>query len=254
MELTPIGEAILPSVRTMLDMVDRQMMQAAATAQSRAGNITVGFLPGLFLGPLRSGIADFIIESPQVRLRFVEASLGELHRQLNERAIDLMIVELVPHLETVTLVQERLWTERLLVALPSKHVLASKCALDWRDVAELPIIIHNSHFEPVAYRTLLDRIDRQVQLEQHDVSCTTLLDMVGLGMGATIVFASGAIAHDGIVFRPIGEDDAVVGVDAVWPKDDRNPLRHHLLGLIRTHTGDVDTATQPPKGPARDRG
>ena len=41
--LTPIGEAILPSARTILDTVDRQMVHAAAAAQGRVGRITLGF-------------------------------------------------------------------------------------------------------------------------------------------------------------------------------------------------------------------
>lgn len=248
--LTPIGEAILPSARIILDTIDQQMVRAAAAAQSRAGNLTLGILPGLIAGPVRAGIAEFAATSPQVRLRLVEALPGELHRQLNERAIDMMIVTLMPRLESKTLVQEHVWEERLIIALPAGHALARKVALSWRDIAELPIILKESHFELVAYRTLLDRLDRQVHLEQHDVSCATLLDMVGLGLGATIVFASGALPQRGVVFRPIEEGNATVGVDAIWPRDDRNPLRHRLLSLIREHKADVATDLFDPNSPS----
>ena len=238
LELTPIGQAILPSARTILDTLGQQMIRAAATAQSRAGNLTLGFSPGLLLGPLRGAIADFIAASPHVNLHFVEASPQELRRQLTERAIDLMIVAPTPRLESKTLVQEGLWDERLVTVLPADHALAEKTSVSWDDVAALSIILRNCHFELVAYRTLLDRLDRQIHLEQHEVSCTTLLEMIGLGMGATIVFASGAIPHRGVVYRPIDEPDATIAVEAVWPQDDRNPLRHRLLSLIREHKDD----------------
>ena len=252
LELTPIGQSILPSARMILDTIDKQMIQAVAIAQSRAGNMNLGFSPGLVLGPLRAGIADFIAASPQVRLRLVEAGPQDLRRQLNERAIDLMIVAPTPRLESKTLVQERLWEERLFLALPADHAIARQAAVSWGDVADVTIILKNCHFEMVAYRTLLDRLDRQVRLEQHDVSCTTLLEMIGLGMGATIVFASGAIPHRGVVYRPIDEPDATIAVDAVWPQDDRNPLRHRLLSLIREHKDDFETIS-PSTAPARDR-
>lgn len=253
LELTPIGQSILTSARMILDTIDQQMIQAAATAQSRAGNLTLGFSPGLLRGPLRGGIADFIAVSPQVRLRLVEASPQDLRRQLNERAIDFMIVAPTPRLESKTLEQEQLWNERLVMALPADHALAKTAAVSWDDVATLPIILKNCHFELVAYRTLLDRFDREFQLEQHDVSCTTLLEMIGLGMGATIVFGSGAIPHRGVVYRPIDEPDATIAVEAVWPQDDRNPLRHRLLSLIREHKDDVE-AISPSTAPAPDRG
>lgn len=253
LELTPIGQSILPSARMILDTIDQQMIQAAATAQSRAGNLTLGFSSGLILGPLRAGIANFITASPLVRLRLVEASPQDLRRQLHERAIDLMIVAPTPKLESKTLAQEQLWDERLVVAMPADHAFAKKAAVSWDDVAELPIILKNCHFELVAYRTLLDRLDREFQLEQHDVSCTTLLEMIGLGMGATILFASGAVPYRGVAYRPIDEPDATMAVEAVWPQDDRNPLRHRLLSLIREHK-DAGDASSPSTAPAPDRG
>lgn len=253
LELTPIGQAILPSARMIIDTIDQQMIQAAATAQSRAGNLTLGFSPGLILGKLRAGIANFTSVGPQIRLRFVEAVPQELRRQLNERAIDLMIVAPTPKLESKTLEQERLWDERLFLALPADHLFAKQASVNWNDVANVTIVLKNCHFELVAYRTLLDRLDRQVRLEQHDVSFTTLLEMIGLGMGATIVFGSGTIPHRGIVYRPIDEPDATIAVEAVWPRDDRNPLRHRLLTLIREHK-DAGEASSPSTAPAPDRG
>lgn len=188
-----------------------------------------------------------------MRLRLVEGAPQGLRRQLNERAIDLMIVAPAPRLESKALEQERLWDERLVMALPADHALAEKAVVSWDDVAQLPIILKNCHFELVAYRTLLNRLDRQVQLEQHDVSCTNLLEMIGLGMGASIVFGAGAIPHRGVVYCPIDEADATIAVEAVWPQDDRNPLRHRLLSLIREHKNDLEP-TSPPTAPEPDRG
>ena len=100
LELTPIGQSILPSVQTIIDTIDQQMVRAVATAQSRAGNLTLGFYPGILAGPLRAGIAAFRLASPQVRLRLVEALPAVLHRQMNERAIDFLVVALMPKLES----------------------------------------------------------------------------------------------------------------------------------------------------------
>lgn len=236
--LTPIGEAILPSARIILDTINEQMVRAVAAAQSRAGSLTLGFFPSLSAGPLRAGVADFTAASPDVGLRMVEALPGELHRQLNERAIDLMIVALTPELMSNALEQDHLWDETLIVALRADHEAASKPSLSWVDISKLPIILRNSHVELVAYRTLLDRIDRQVRLEQHAVSCGTLLDMVGIGMGATVIFQSGAMPHRHVVYRRINEDNTSIAVRAVWRRDDGNPLRHRLLASIRRHAAD----------------
>lgn len=255
--LTPIGEAILPSARTILYTVDQQMVRAVETAQSRAGIVTLGFFPGLSAGPLREGISAFIAASPEVRLQMVEALPGELHRQLNERTIDLMVVAFLPDLASKTLEQEQLWTERLVVALPTTHNLADHASLSWEEIASMRVILRASPGEMIAFRSLLPRFgDRIIDCEQHAVSREALLDMVGIGIGATVIFESGVAPHNNVVFRPIDGENASVPIQAVWPKADGNPIRHQLLSQLRRFgAGAADTPLNflfPATAPAPD--
>ena len=158
LRLTPIGEAILPSARTILDTIEQQMVRAVAAAQSRAGTLTLGIFPGLIAAsPLRASIADFARTSPQVALRLAEALPDELHRRLNERTIDLMVVTLLPKLESKTLTQERLWEEKLALALPFGHHFADRDDLTWADVTALLMILKTSSIELVAYARFLNK-------------------------------------------------------------------------------------------------
>jgi len=236
--LTPIGEAILPSARALLYTADQQMSEAIATAQGRTGQLAVGFFSGLTSGPLRSAIANFCRTSPEVRLRLVEGLPGELHRRLNERDIDLMIVALMPLLHGGGLAQETLWHERLHVALPVSHRLARQERMHWSDVATLPLILRTWMGEMGVHRALFARSGGPLACEQHDVSRETLLIMVGMGLGATLVFESAIAPHPGVAFRPILDESARIAIEAVWSKDDRHPLRHRLLNQLRAHAGD----------------
>jgi len=253
--LTPIGEAILPSARVLLYTVDHQMVRAAATAQSRRGTLTIGFLPGLASGPLRSGLYDFAHENPDVHIRMAEDFPGSLHRQLNQRTIDIMIAAHQQNLSQQKTVQEPLWNERLLLALHADHALATQLELRWDDVASLPVLLRTSDGETSAYRTLLARVgQREIDVEQHDVSRETLIAMISMGWGATLVFESAVIMRPDVAYRPIAEANAFVPIDAVWPSADRNPLRHKLLRHIRHHVDRLDTAAPltDAKGQARD--
>lgn len=257
--LTPIGEAILPSARTLLYTVDQQIVRAVETAQSRTGIVTLGFFPGLSAGPLREGISAFIAASPEVRLQLVEAHPGELYRQLNERTIDLMVVAFLPSLASNIFEQEQLWTERLIVALPAAHDLASRTSLSWEEIASMPVMLRASPGEMIAFRSLLPRFgDRIIDCEQHAVSREALIDMVGIGMGATVVFESGVVPHRNVVFRPIDDENASVPIQAIWPKTDGNPLRHQLLNQLRRSGADASDVPLiplfPPTAPAPDRG
>lgn len=243
MALTPIGRAVLPTVKLLLFTVDRQIDRALATAQSMTGSLAVGFYPGLASSPLSAGVAEFLQTRPDVQLRFVEASPSELHRQLNERILDITFTALLPELMGGAVVQERLWEESLVVAIRDDHPLAGKENLRWGDLSSLSIILRSHQGDLSAYRAVAARAgDQPLECELHDVSRSALIEMVRLGLGAAITLASATVPRDGIAFRPIADENAFVGIDAVWPKDDRNPLRHRLLACVRKHA----SAAQPP--------
>lgn len=252
--LTPIGEAILPSARAILYAIDQQMVRAVEVAQSRAGMVTLGFFPGLSAGRLRAGISAFVMANSEVRLQLVEGLPGELHRQLNERTIDLFVAAFVPDIASKVLEQEDLWTERLIVALPAAHALAGQSVLSWEQIASVPIMLRAPHGEMIAFQSLLPRFgDRIVACEQYAVSRGALLDMVGIGMGATVVLESGLVPHPNVVFRHIDGENTSVPIQAVWPRTDGNPLRHRLLNQLRSRGAAPDTplslvfpATVPP--------
>ncbi|QBE92464.1 LysR family transcriptional regulator [Sphingomonas paucimobilis] len=232
--LTPIGRAILPSARSLLYTVDHQMSRAIATAQSRSGTLTIGFNPGIASGPLRDGIAQFVAGRPDVHLRLVEALPRELHRRLNERAIDIMFVALLPDLTSAMLVRERLWDEGLTVAIRENHPFASRATLNWYDVSRLSLVMRSSDGDLSAYRAILTRLgERPIDCELHEVSRSALFDMVRMGLGATISFASAVVPQSGIIFLPIEDEGASATIEAVWPRADRNPIRHNLLACVR---------------------
>jgi LysR family hydrogen peroxide-inducible transcriptional activator len=69
-----------------------------------------------------------------------------------------------------------------------------------------------------------------------NVSAGALMDIVKLGMGAAIICASAIVPRQGVAFRPIVDENALASIEAVWPKDDSNPLRHRLLVCVRNQT------------------
>jgi len=231
--LTQMGKDLVPTARMLLHGIDEQMARAARMAQGQRETLTVGINCGLAAGPLREGLADFIAARPEVRLRLVEGPPGDLHRRFSEHALDLMIVALMPDLANTIVVQETLWMERLVIALHEGHALAGRPMLEWDDVASLRLILGRSQ-GPFDWRALLARAGiGRLDDERHDVSGAALLDMVAMGVGATLSFASAVPPRPGIAIRPIAGADGLVAVDGIRRRGDRNPLRHKLLACIR---------------------
>lgn len=234
--LTPIGRAILPKAKLLLFTVDQQMERALATAQSYSGSLTVGFYIGLAFGPLNDGIADFRLSQSEVELRIVEASPAELHRQLNERSLDIVFTAYAGEGGNGVNQQERVWEEPIVVALQSDHPLATRTGLSWTDLSALPLLMRSHGGDLTAYRMIAARMgDLPFNCDLHDVSRGALIEMVRLGLGSAISFASAVVPREGITFLPIVDENAQVGIYAVWPREDRNPLRHRLLSFVRQH-------------------
>ena len=244
--LTPIGQAILPAARLLLFTVDHQIDRALATAQSRAGTLNVGFHPALAFGPLSHALAEIRETHPNVQFHLVEGAPGDLYRRLNEKTLDIMFMALHPEIGGGANMQERLWTDPLVAALPEHHPLAAKNTLRWSDLSSASVILRSHQGDLSDYRALAARMgDLPFNCDLHDVSRGTLIEMVRNGLGATLLLASATEPRPGITFRPIEDDNAFIWIEAIWPKHDRNPLRHRLLNCVRRHAAARRAATDP---------
>ena len=254
--LTPIGASVEPYAIDLLATVDTQLRRAIDTAQSRAGRLAIGFYLGITTGPLRNGLRAFLTESPGVELQLVEGLPGELHRQLNEGTLDVMIASFMPRNTADTIERLPLWEERLFVAMPATHPLAERPSLGWADIASLKLLMRTWQGENSVYRAVLSRIEgRTLDCEQHVVSREAILAMVGLGLGAAIMFESAMVTHPDLVFRPINDREASATVEAFWLAGDINPLRHHLILHLRRQAEAAQSINSPvvPMAPGSDR-
>lgn len=234
--LTPIGRSVEPYAIELLATIDMQMRRAIETAQSRTGRLAIGFYPGIASGPLREGLRSFCADSPDVQLQMIEGLPGDLHRQLNEGTINLMVAAFMPNQTSAAIERSRLWEERLFVAMPAAHPFGDRASLGWAEVASLKLLLRTWQGENSAYQALLSRVGgRAVVCEQHAVSREALLAMVAIGLGAAIMLESAMVPHPDLVFRPIRGRHATATVEALWQAGDRDPLRHRLLRHLRRH-------------------
>lgn len=178
----------------LLFTIDRQIGRALATAQSMTGSLAIGFFPGLSSSPLSAGVAEFYQSCPGVQLRFVEASPSELHRQINERILDIAFTALLPELTGGAVVQERLWEEPLVAGIRDDHLLAANENLRWADLSSSSLLLRSHQGDLSAYRAVTSRAgDQPLECELHDVSRSALIEMVRLGLGVAITLASATV-------------------------------------------------------------
>ncbi len=73
-----------------------------------------------------------------------------------------------------------------------------------------------------------------IPTREHFVSRESLLALVGIGAGITVLGASAAeLSIPGVVFRPIVDENATVPVCAIWLAGNDNPARGRFVSMVR---------------------
>lgn len=208
-------------------------------------------------------------ETGRVRLGFAGASInrkvGELARQVKSRRPGLML-ELhssqFSHLGLERLLDESLdlvigrWDfipaeldscvialEEVMVVLPSTHPLAKQPAVSMRSLTEESWVI----LPGGAGAALQNRLNSLAmaagfvpRVAQTAPDSWTLVVLVGAEIGCALSLDSvrDNVSSDGVVFKPVSEEQPPLEVRLVWRRSDDNPALHAVVRIARTMFGD----------------
>ena len=233
---TRAGLEFARSARHILDEVELLRGNAKAISKGEAGLLVVGLSTSLSAGHLRAIVLDFLKRFPKVDVRLVETGLESLAKGLTSRTIDVAIV--AGELQGGHFKQRHLWPERLMVALPQEHPLASAERIYWQDLRHETFIFTQSDPGPHASDLLRARLrdpGQSPKIIMHDVSRENLLNLVPMGRYATLLAETAiGVRHPGVVFRELHDATGLSHVDfwASWKEDNDNPALQRFFGVI----------------------
>jgi DNA-binding transcriptional LysR family regulator len=191
--LTPAGEAFLVRARHLLAQAEADLEEAARIGRGEAGRLDIGFIgSAVFLG-VPERIRAFRARFPAVELRLHEAFSAQIRAHLLEGNLDLGVVRDAdpdPELDSRPLA-----TEEFVAVVPVDHPAAGERAITASVLAGDPFV-----FFPAAAGGLAHRRNRQPCHEagyepdvvQEASHWTTILALVGAGLGVTIAPLSAA--------------------------------------------------------------
>jgi DNA-binding transcriptional LysR family regulator len=234
---TVAGAAFIAGARRVVQEVEGTISMAKAAARGEAGRLRIGFYNSLSAGSLRATLLDYAQRYPTVEIRTVEAARERLLGDLDIDALDVAIVTGNPTLaESHALA---LWSERILVALPTDHPLASREVVSWRDLRGETFLIGEHDPGPDVHDLLIANLatpgDRP-RVVKHNISHANIKALVGLGHGVTLVSDACLGAHyAGVVYREARDSKGGcrIGFAAHWSKDNDNPALTPFLRLLR---------------------
>lgn len=223
--LTPAGVEFLRHAYDVLRAADVAAQAARRAATGEVGEVGIGYsASALYSDVVLQAIVRYRKCYPAVNIRLVEGTTPSSVRDLEAGRIDTAFVRgpLPAALATWRAGQVQLISsERLMVALPKRHELASRRGIALKELRDEHFVALARHMG-TALNDLLDRlfedarIPTSISIEATDIA--SLLGLVGAGAGISIVPTT--VAHYRsryIVFRPLTDHGASVDLFHLLP-------------------------------------
>lgn len=234
--LTGAGTEFVAAIRRILQEIDTAVSLASVAGLGATGRITVGWYGSLSSGELRATLIDYAARHPAVIIRVVEGSRSRLIAGLRSKEIDIAIVS--GTVDRMIGDVMSLWSERIMVALPIEHPLATHSRIRWQDLMRERFLLTSQYPADEIHDILISDFatrDKPTVLS-HDVSRENILSMVGVGQGVTLMYECGiGVKYPGVVYREIYRDDGpmVINNVAYWQIGNDNPAFRRFLSLLR---------------------
>ncbi len=207
--VTECGRAFLPHARAILDQVD--VARASVASNNNAdvrGSVTLGAIPTIAPYLIPRYTAAFTKRFPDARLRIVEETTPVLIEGLRDLSIDFALLALPLRHKELELQPIR--TERLLVAVPEEHRLASNESLSVAELrGESLVMLRDGH----CFRDLSLAICRSANVNPNIAfesgQFSSILGMVAAGIGLSLVPEMAVDRHASCRYIPLRQSRAV---------------------------------------------
>lgn len=220
-ELTEVGEAILPKVEEILDRFYRLQEEVSDPGVLRAGKLKIGLPPLIGAFYLTNFLKTFRDEYPNVELVFVEKPSGKIESILEDGGIHCgfcAIPTVYGRHETMILAREN-----LCVFMKKDHPLANQDKVRLMDLATEPLVLFDLEYS--LYRIIMQEF--QAKLIQPNIVLQSrdwefLMGMIAEGIGISVLPKCTEKflpkAYTDIVSRPLVEPVAQWVPGLIWKK------------------------------------
>jgi DNA-binding transcriptional LysR family regulator len=235
-ELTEAGTAYLTRARAILAEVDEAGQEARRVAAGAVGHLAIGCVGSATYSLLPALSRHLAAELPGVDFAFRGEMLApDQVDALRSGAIDVALLR--PPIADLSLSVTALRRDRLVVAVPADHPLASRRQVRVTDLRDVDLIVHAADRRSVMYDVVV-RLFRDAGLEphvRHEVGETsTLITLVAGGLGLAVVPEPvTALALDGVVYRPLVRPAVTVELVVAHRADRSEPHLRRTVEVIR---------------------
>ncbi|MGE3993267.1 LysR family transcriptional regulator [Pseudorhodoplanes sp.] len=237
--LTPVGEDIVVSARRVLAELQAMENRARAGKVGKAGRLEIGFYTSLSTGALRDTLLAFVNKHPNVDVNIAEGARTTLIPLLDRGAIDIVVVLGEPSYTDYAHIG--LWSERIMVALPKAHSLATREFLYWTDLRNEYFLTSPHDPAPEIQDVLLSKLSSpggRPRIKLLNASHEAILSAVSGNRGITLLCeaSTGNVMSD-IVYREVRDGNGAtrLGYVAYWRHNNDNPTLKQFIALLQAY-------------------
>jgi LysR family transcriptional regulator, hydrogen peroxide-inducible genes activator len=212
--LTEVGKTFLPRARAVLRELEAARGDVVERKDSVGGTICVGVIPTIAPYFLPAQLTFLSRRFPQARVTVVEEITPVLLERVRASTVDVAVLALPirgHEFETFTLL-----TEHLFAALPKAHKLARRTSISLKDLGAEPfLLLRDGHCFRDTAVAACDRARLHPQIVFESGQFSSILSMVGAGMGVSIVPEMAVEKKSGCKFVRIADGEASRTIGAV---------------------------------------
>ncbi|XKM40666.1 LysR family substrate-binding domain-containing protein [Rhizobium ruizarguesonis] len=206
-----------------------------------------GISPWRTGGLLREVLRHFRSQFPRISISLAEISPMEVRHTVAMGDLDIAFVTRTGELSGCE--TKVLWREAIVAVMPETHRLAKRENITWDDIGTEIFVVSKGGYGSDIHDYLvarLARIDRLPTIEVHDVSETSVFDLVMMGYGITLASESAARReNEGLTIRPVAGESDALALSAVWLAGNANPAVLNLIAIADA----VGRGEEPPRLP-----
>jgi LysR family transcriptional regulator, hydrogen peroxide-inducible genes activator len=238
--LTDLGKTFRPRARAVLRELEAAKGDVVERKDSVAGPLCTGVIPTIAPYFLPSQLTSFSRQFPLAQLTVVEEITPVLLDRLRAGTVDVAILALPirgHEFDTFPLL-----TEPLFAALPPKHALARRASLSLKDLRKEPfLLLRDGHCFRDTAVAACDRARLHPQIVFESGQFSSILSMVGTGMGVSIVPQMAIEKNSRCRYVRIADDQATRTIGAVVLRGRSLTRLHHAF--LKHLRADDNTAT-----------
>jgi DNA-binding transcriptional LysR family regulator len=237
--VTAVGGNVVRMAVRLLEQMDRMVSIARSADRNGTDDIAIGVSMSLSAGKLRTVLARYTQVSPTVRIFLAERSRTRLLDDLRRGDLDVAIV--VGQAQDHDGPSMPLWSERVLVVLPTGHRLTSGGEIHWADLKGEAFLLGRRAPGPDLRNIIMLKLSTPGEMphvESWDVGTESIMAMLGTGDRISLHCESGATpAYPGVVYRDVSDASGPcrVAFTACWNDGNKNPSLARFVDLLREH-------------------